>query len=72
MNNGIDLYLIGESNYYYFGWSVSNSGDVNNDGYSDVLVGAPGGYGRSYIYYGGISMNSTADVTTPFSVGRGV
>lgn len=43
----------------FFGTSVSAAGDVNGDGYSDVIVGAPqydGGQtneGRAYVYYGG-------------------
>ncbi|MFZ1320725.1 MAG: FG-GAP-like repeat-containing protein [Ignavibacteria bacterium] len=39
-----------------FGWSVSSAGDVNGDGYSDVIIGARyyGGNneGRAYVYYG--------------------
>ncbi|MCF8261704.1 MAG: FG-GAP-like repeat-containing protein [Melioribacteraceae bacterium] len=49
----------------YFGISVSYSGDVNNDSYDDVIVGAEGyssNKGRAYIYYGGSSMDNTADV----------
>ena len=49
-------------------YSVSTAGDVNGDGYSDVIVGAHGndaggnGAGRSYIYFGSASMDNTADV----------
>ncbi|HEX4823993.1 MAG TPA: FG-GAP-like repeat-containing protein [Candidatus Polarisedimenticolaceae bacterium] len=34
-----------------FGYSVASAGDVNGDGYSDVVVGAPGS-GTIYVYYG--------------------
>ncbi len=52
----------------YFGWSVSGSGDVNGDGYSDVIVGAcrsdsgETDEGRAYVYYGDSSgLSSSAD-----------
>jgi hypothetical protein len=42
----------------YFGYSVGTAGDVNGDGYSDVIVGAyyydngETDEGRAYVYYG--------------------
>ncbi|MBX7042051.1 MAG: FG-GAP-like repeat-containing protein [Ignavibacteria bacterium] len=69
-----DLILNGESSGDRFGFSVSTSGNVNGDLSADVIVGAPfsnaGGNqaGRSYIYYGGASMNSVADVVLTFNV----
>ncbi len=59
------MILTGGAVNNYFGSSVSCAGDVNSDGYDDVIVGAYGynSYtGRSYIYFGGASMNSVADV----------
>ena len=49
----------------WFGKSVSGAGDVNNDGYADVIVGADGytdgelQEGAAFVYHGGISGIST-------------
>ncbi|MBK8981994.1 MAG: FG-GAP repeat protein [Ignavibacteria bacterium] len=62
MDTTADVIMTGES---FFGNSVSTAGDVNSDGYSDVIIGANGyssSTGRAYIYFGGASMNNTADV----------
>ena len=65
MNNVADVSMFGGGLSDFFGASVSNAGDVNDDGYSDVIVGAYGyssSTGRAYIYYGGASMDGAADV----------
>ncbi|MBK9226721.1 MAG: FG-GAP repeat protein [Ignavibacteria bacterium] len=50
-----------------FGYSVSTAGDVNGDGYSDVIIGAYGftnsqsGEGAAFVYHGsasGLSLTS--------------
>jgi hypothetical protein len=63
MNNSADVIMTGSSDTYYFGYSVSNAGDLNKDGYSDVIVGTLHSLGNAYIYYGGASMNNIKDVT---------
>jgi len=66
MNNTADVIMSGENVFNGFGYSVSTAGDVNKDGFTDVIVGAYGydsNRGRAYIYYGGMLMNNVADVT---------
>src|SRR3989338_2821300 len=52
------------TNSHQFGYSVSGAGDVNADGFSDVIVGANGAdgggtnRGRAYIFYGASSMTT--------------
>ncbi len=45
----------GEQADAHFGASVATAGDVNGDGYSDIIVGAPGhasDAGKAYVYHG--------------------
>jgi hypothetical protein len=54
----------------YFGWSVATAGDVNGDGYSDVVIGAPSytngqtNEGAVFVYHGsatGLSLAITLE-----------
>lgn len=50
---------------YEFGYSVSGSGDVNNDGYGDLIIGERGfqnNHGRAYIYFGGYEFDNSHDI----------
>jgi FG-GAP repeat. len=61
--------LDGEQHVAWFGFSVAGAGDVDNDGYDDVLVGAPlqdtsfldGG--RAYLYRGTIPCHVLCQTT---------
>ena len=54
--------------YARFGWSVSTAGDVNGDGYGDVIVAAPyydngqDDEGRAFVYHGSASGLGPASV----------
>lgn len=50
----VDAVLSGE-NGEMFGASILSAGDLDNDGFGDVIIGAPGadgGIGKVYLYYG--------------------
>jgi hypothetical protein len=41
IDSSADFTRSGECAGDHFGWSVSNAGDLNNDGYNDTITGAP-------------------------------
>ena len=50
---------MGAAEWDYSGYSVSSAGDFNNDGYSDIIIGAPwaspddrSSAGTSYLIFG--------------------
>jgi len=59
--------LIGTQDNAHLGMAVSTAGDVNGDGFSDIIVGVPdytttnGHEGVAYLYYGASSFDTTSD-----------
>jgi MYXO-CTERM domain-containing protein len=56
--------LTGESSGDHFGGAVSGAGDVNGDGYADLVILAPGYFedvGRAYVHHGYPGEDSDSD-----------
>ena len=54
LNGSNGFRLDGDNAHEHFGFSVSNVGDVNGDGFGDVIIGVPGtgAGGSSYVVFG--------------------
>jgi len=51
-----DVILDGQGDNAWAGTSVASAGDIDNDGYDDILIGAPSnGAGLTYLFYGPVS-----------------
>jgi len=59
LSSSPDWFATGDQAGYKFGFSVYTAGDVNGDGYSDVVVGAPDS-GKVFVYHGSASGMSTS------------
>ncbi len=65
LTNGPTWQVTGGAQTAHFGTAVANAGDVNGDGFNDLLVGAPEysisnrTYGRVLLYFGSIAGPST-------------
>jgi hypothetical protein len=62
----LSLEFEGESTGDEFGRAVANAGDINGDGYDDIIVGARyaggAGEGAAYVYFGGAAADTLPDV----------
>jgi len=72
MDTTCDLIMTGENPDDTFGWMIDSSGDVDGDGFCDLVVATrwwpkttlSGGdaIGRAYLYYGGNPMDGVCDI----------
>jgi len=66
-NESDPLIFGGENPQDEFGYTVSSAGDVNGDGYLDIIVGASHYYfsytKKTYIFYGSAIMDNIADIS---------
>jgi hypothetical protein len=65
-----NMSIWGDDAFSWFGYTVS-SGDINGDGYDDIVVGAPfvnprGGYkpGKTYVIFGSVHPQTSIDLSS--------
>ncbi|MBX7194051.1 MAG: integrin alpha [Sandaracinaceae bacterium] len=69
LDMGIDALVVGSDDNEALGQCVDLHGDVDGDGYDDLVVGAPGnrsagiGHGALLVYLGGPSFDDVVDMT---------
>lgn len=63
-----DVTIVGQSAYDYLGGSVAGAGDINDDGFNDLIVGAYGNdtggttAGAAYVLFGSSGLSGTKDL----------
>lgn len=60
-----DLILSGVEEYEHFGYNLAGVGDINNDGFDDLLIGSYGknnGEGEAYIFLGSENPDNEVDL----------
>lgn len=65
-----DSTITGAAGNDELGYSVSTAGDVNGDGYDDIIVGSPtadsaSNHGRAYVFHGSASGIGDCDLSSP-------
>ena len=67
------LVINGRGTETYSGWAVSGAGDVNGDGFVDLLVGAPSkrGSGQAYVVFGRAGTAKSSISLSDVAAGRG-
>lgn len=68
-----DIVINGSGKETHSGWAVSGAGDVNGDGISDLLIGAPSqrGSGQAYVVFGRPGAAKSSINLSDVAAGRG-
>ena len=72
--DGTNGFRLQGSDFGFTGLSVSGAGDLNNDGFDDILVGGPfaNSAGESYVVYGRQTFAPNTDVAAVTVTGKGI